>query len=71
MTPSDCSPKSVRLVPPPVAVAVLGVLVALLNAARLAASPGGLPQHTLMALIAVLKGWVQSLPRLLRSVAAT
>ena len=28
MTPSDCSPKSVRLVPPPVAVAVLGVLVA-------------------------------------------
>lgn len=45
-----------------------GVLVALLNAARLAASPGGLPQHTLMALIAVLKGWVQSLPRLLRSV---
>ena len=34
MTPSDCSPKSVRLVPPPVAVAVLGVLVALMGLAR-------------------------------------
>lgn len=45
-----------------------GVLVALLNAGRLAAAPGGLPQHTLLALIAVLKGWIQSLPRLLRSV---
>jgi AraC-like DNA-binding protein len=44
-----------------------GVLAGLLNAARLAAAPGGLPQQTLLALISVLKGWIQSLPRLLRS----
>ena len=40
MTPSDCSPKSVRLVPPPVAVAVLGVLVAMIRTAHDQQRPG-------------------------------